>query len=65
MSAEARTAEPRPVGDVVLEIRDLHVSFAGRVGVFEGLFGKKAVISRAVDGVSFEVRRGEVLAIAG
>jgi peptide/nickel transport system ATP-binding protein len=65
VSAEARTAEPRPVGDVVLEIRDLHVSFAGRVGVFEGLFGKKAVISRAVDGVSFEVRRGEVLAIAG
>ncbi len=65
MSTEARTAEPRPVGDVVLEVRDLHVSFAGRVGVFQGLFGKKAVISRAVDGVSFDVRRGEVLAIAG
>jgi peptide/nickel transport system ATP-binding protein len=65
MSAEPRTDDGRTAEEVVLEVRDLHVNFAGRVGVFEGLFGKKAVISRAVDGVSFEVRRGEVLAIAG
>jgi peptide/nickel transport system ATP-binding protein len=65
VNAEPATDDPRQIGDVVLEVRDLSVTFAGRVGVFEGLFGKKAVISRAVDGVSFEVRRGEVLAIAG
>jgi oligopeptide/dipeptide ABC transporter ATP-binding protein len=51
--------------EVVLEVRDLHVRFSGRVGVIEALFGKKATVSRAVDGVSFQVRRGEVLALAG
>jgi peptide/nickel transport system ATP-binding protein len=65
VSAEPRADDGRTADEVVLEVRDLHVNFAGRVGVFEGLFGKKAVISRAVDGVSFDVRRGEVLAIAG
>ena len=42
-----------------------HVTFQGRVGVFEGLRGKKGTLSRAVDGVSFELRRGEVMALAG
>ena len=51
--------------DVVLEVRDLRVTFAGRVGVIGGLFGKKGSDARAVDGVSFELRRGEVLALAG
>ena len=44
---------------------DLHVTFQGRVGVVEGLRGKKGTLSRAVDGVSFELRRGEVMALAG
>jgi peptide/nickel transport system ATP-binding protein len=46
-------------------VNDLHVSFAGRVGLGAGLFGKKASIARAVDGVSLELRKGEVLALAG
>jgi oligopeptide/dipeptide ABC transporter ATP-binding protein len=33
--------------------------------VFEGLRGKKGTLSRAVDGVSFGLRRGEVMALAG
>jgi oligopeptide/dipeptide ABC transporter ATP-binding protein len=49
----------------LLEVRDLHVSFAGRVGVFEGLLGRKSITSRAVDGVSFQLRTGEVMALAG
>jgi oligopeptide/dipeptide ABC transporter ATP-binding protein len=49
----------------VLEVRDLHVSFAGRVGLGAGVAGKKATISRAVDGVDLTLRRGEVLALAG
>jgi oligopeptide/dipeptide ABC transporter ATP-binding protein len=53
------------LGEPIIEVQDLHVTFAGRVGVIEGLGGKKAVLSRAVDGVSFEVRKGEVLALAG
>jgi oligopeptide/dipeptide ABC transporter ATP-binding protein len=49
----------------VLEIRDLVVTFAGRVGLFSGLMGREGSEARAVDGVSLELRRGEVLALAG
>jgi peptide/nickel transport system ATP-binding protein len=49
----------------VLEIRDLVVTFAGRIGLLSGLLGKKGSEARAVDGVNLELRRGEVLALAG
>lgn len=49
----------------VLEIRDLVVTFAGRVGLLSGLMGKQVSAARAVDGVDLELRRGEVLALAG
>jgi len=41
-------------GDVILEVRDLHTHFFLRRGVV-----------KAVDGVSFSVRRGEVLGLVG
>ncbi len=41
------------------------MSFEGRVGLGAGVAGKKATISRAVDGVDLVLRRGEVLALAG
>jgi ABC-type oligopeptide transport system ATPase subunit len=44
----------------LLEIRDLHVEYRVRKGVL----GKPEVV-RAVNGVSLEVRKGEILAIAG
>ena len=49
----------------LLEVQDLFVTFAGRVGLGGGLLGKKATVSRAVDGVSFSLQKGEVLAKAG
>jgi peptide/nickel transport system ATP-binding protein len=54
-----------PKGARILEVEDLHVTFQGRVGFFAGLRGAKGTQSRAVDGVDLEVRKGEVLAIAG
>jgi oligopeptide/dipeptide ABC transporter ATP-binding protein len=53
--------EPGPV----LEVEDIHISFAGRVGLGAGLAGKKASVARAVDGVSLQLQRGEILALAG
>jgi len=61
MSQPERVAEEGPV----LQVDDLHISFAGRVGLGAGLKGEKATIARAVDGVSLELHRGEVLALAG
>jgi peptide/nickel transport system ATP-binding protein len=49
----------------VLQVRDLTVSFAGRTGLLSGLAGKEAATARAVDGVSLQLHRGEVLALAG
>jgi peptide/nickel transport system ATP-binding protein len=49
----------------VLEVRDLHVRFAGRVGLGAGLMGRKPTSARAVDGVDLELYPGEVLALAG
>jgi len=48
-----------------IEVQDLHVTFAGHVGLLAGLTGKKGFEARAVDGITFELRRGEVLALAG
>ncbi len=56
---------PSTDGDVVLSVRDLHVNFAGRIGLVAGLLGKQGSSARAVDGVDLDLHRGEVLALAG
>ncbi len=65
LPAEAASAVG-PSGETpVLEVRDVHVNFAGRVGLFSGLAGKKAADAKAVDGVDFTLAPGEVVALAG
>jgi len=45
---------PRQIGDVILEVEDLHTHIFSRFGTV-----------KAVDGVSFSLRQGEVLGIVG
>jgi oligopeptide/dipeptide ABC transporter ATP-binding protein len=49
----------------LLEVRDLKVTFSGRVGFIAGLRGQEGLVSRAVDGVNLEIYPGEILALAG
>ena len=49
----------------LLEVRDLHVTFAGRAGLLAALAGRKPSPARAVDGVDLSLYPGEVLALAG
>ena len=50
---------------VVLDVRDLHVHFALRGGFFDRLLGRSSGSVKAVDGVSFTLRKGEVLGLVG
>jgi oligopeptide/dipeptide ABC transporter ATP-binding protein len=52
-------------GPPLLEVKDLHVTFAGRVGLGSALAGRKGTEARAVDGVDLAVAPGEVLVLAG
>jgi len=50
---------------VVLEVKELKKHFRLRAGLIGSLMGKKEAVVKAVDGVSFAVRKGEVLGLAG
>ena len=49
----------------LLEVEDLEVHFPLRGTFFQRLIGREAGSVKAVDGVSFELRRGEVLGLVG
>jgi oligopeptide/dipeptide ABC transporter ATP-binding protein len=65
MTTTSIPPEARPTTGPILDVEDIHVHFAGRVGLGAGLFGRKATVARAVDGVSLKMQRGEILALAG
>lgn len=52
--------EKQPIPDILLEVRNLEVAFPVR-----GMFGQTERYMRAVNGVSFEVMRGETLGLVG
>jgi oligopeptide/dipeptide ABC transporter ATP-binding protein len=55
-----------PVANVpLLEVRDLKTRFSLRGSFLDRLRGREAGAVKAVDGVSFELRRGEVLGVVG
>jgi len=50
--------------DVIMEIHNVKTHFNARLGFVKTLMGKKVLI-RAVDGVSFDIRRREIFGLAG
>jgi oligopeptide/dipeptide ABC transporter ATP-binding protein len=53
------------LGEPIIEIRGLEVSFAGRVSLIQGFGRNKGSVATAVDGVDLTLHEGEVLALAG
>ena len=49
----------------LLQVNNLKIHFAGRAGLFRSILGTNPATARAVDGVSFAIRRGEILCLAG
>jgi peptide/nickel transport system ATP-binding protein len=56
-----RIAETRVDGEVMMKVEDLRVWYPAR----RNWLGKTVHYTKAVDGVSFEVRKGEVLGLVG
>jgi len=64
MSANHLTTEqaaPAAVGEILLDVQDLKVWFP----VYGGILRHQVGTVKAVDGVSFQLRRGEVLGVVG
>ncbi|MCC3156094.1 ABC transporter ATP-binding protein [Hymenobacter sp. 15J16-1T3B] len=61
IGAEDSSATAAPAGEVLLRVQDLRVHYPVR----KGFFGRATEVVRAVDGVSFDVRRGETVGLVG
>jgi peptide/nickel transport system ATP-binding protein len=64
-ASSAQHADPGPGGDELLEVRDLYTRFSLRGSFLDRLRGREAGSVKAVDGVSFSLKRGEVLGVVG
>src|SRR3954452_17571646 len=52
-------------GEPLMEVRDLKTRYSVRGSFLDRLRGREAGSVKAVDGVSFDLRRGEVLGVVG
>jgi len=57
--------DPQAQQDTLIDVRDLSVHFDLRGGTLARLFGRDTGLVKAVDGVTLELRRGEVVGLVG
>lgn len=53
------------MNDVMVKVQDLKKWFPVRLGFFRSILSKTELYVRAVDGISFEVKKGEIYGLAG
>ena len=53
------------LGDTLVEVRDLRTTYSVRGSFFDRLRGRETGSVKAVDGVSLDLRKGEVLGVVG
>lgn len=51
--------------DVIIKVQDLKKWFPVRMAFFRSIIGGRQLYVRAVDGISFEVKKGEIYGLAG
>ncbi len=65
MRPEAIVDPPEPAAAPLVSIRDLQTHYSIRGNFAERLVGREAGVVHAVDGVTLDIRRGEVLGLVG
>lgn len=53
------------MSDTLLEVVDLEKYFPIKMGFFRSIISREALFVRAVDGISFSVKKGEIFGLAG
>jgi peptide/nickel transport system ATP-binding protein len=51
--------------ETLIRVEDLRKWFPVRMGFFQSLFGRVKLFVKAVDGISFDIKKGEIYALAG
>lgn len=53
------------MSEILIDVQNLKKWFPVRMGLFQSILGKRQLFVRAVDGISFNVKKGEIFGLAG